>query len=497
MGSLSSGRRVFFAAAFTLTLAAGTAAMSGAATATTQGGPARAALPTAVEAGHPLMALTDGTWLLKENLTDGAATSTFAYGNPGDYPVTGDWNGDGTHTVGVVRGYSWFLRNTNTTGIADISFDYGNPGDQPIAGDWNGDGKATAGVVRGYTWYLRNTNTTGIADVSFGYGNPTDTVIVGDWDGNGTVTPGVVRNGLFYLRNSNTTGVANTTFAYGNPGDQVVIGDWDGNGTYTPGVVRPDLVNGGQTWYLRNSNTTGVADVVFNFKGTGAPLSTSAGYVHNRGGGALRSQFVGRQITVLPTSSKVVGLTFDEGANADGVSKILTTLQNNGVPATFFMTGAWARSFPQFAASIGLRYPVGNHTNTHANLTTLTDAQIRAQILGGATAVQSATRYDTHPMFRFPFGASNAHTLSVVNSLGYASINWTVDTLGWQGTSGGQSTATVRGRVLANLRPGEIILMHVGSNPTDHSTLDADALQGVINDLKAEGYGFVVVPSFL
>src|SRR4051794_4654145 len=83
--------------------------------------------------------------------------------------------------------------------------------------------------------------------------------IAGDWDGNSTDTPGVVRGNTWFLRNSNTSGAADATFTYGDPSDLFVLGDWDGNGTDTPGVVR------GNTWYLRNSNTSGAADVTLSF----------------------------------------------------------------------------------------------------------------------------------------------------------------------------------------------------------------------------------------
>jgi peptidoglycan/xylan/chitin deacetylase (PgdA/CDA1 family) len=56
---------------------------------------------------------------------------------------------------------------------------------------------------------------------------------------------------------------------------------------------------------------------------------------------------------------------------------------------------------------------------------------------------------------------------------------------------------TVVSRVLANLRPGEIVLMHCGSNPNDHSTLDADALPTVIRDLRSRGYSFVTLDAML
>lgn len=48
-------------------------------------------------------------------------------------------------------------------------------------------------------------------------------------------------------------------------------------------------------------------------------------------------------------------------------------------------------------------------------------------------------------------------------------------------------------RVLAALRPGEVVLMHVGSNPDDHTTFDADDLPQVITELRARGYSFVTL----
>ena len=83
--------------------------------------------------------------------------------------------------------------------------------------------------------------------------------MVGDWDGNGTVTPGIVRGTTWYLRNANSGGAANIAFAYGRSTDRPVVGDWDGNGTVTPGIVR------GTTWFLRKPNTGGPADISLTY----------------------------------------------------------------------------------------------------------------------------------------------------------------------------------------------------------------------------------------
>jgi peptidoglycan/xylan/chitin deacetylase (PgdA/CDA1 family) len=48
-------------------------------------------------------------------------------------------------------------------------------------------------------------------------------------------------------------------------------------------------------------------------------------------------------------------------------------------------------------------------------------------------------------------------------------------------------------RVLAGLQPGEIVLMHVGSHPTDGSMLDAAALPRIVDAIRARGYTFVTL----
>lgn len=204
-------------------------------------------------------------------------------------------------------------------------------------------------------------------------------------------------------------------------------------------------------------------------------------------------RLAGTDWTRIPTSSRVVALTFDAGANAAGVASIVRTLEDQRVPGTFFLTGSWVRTFPQQAREIASRYPVGNHTLSHPMLTKLSDVQVRAQVSQAESAIVDVTGRTARPLFRFPYGDADARVLRDVNELGYVAVRWTVDTLGWKGTSGGMTAAAVRGRVLRGARPGMIVLMHVGSHPQDRTTLDADALPEVITQLRARGYTFVTL----
>lgn len=204
---------------------------------------------------------SNGYLFLKNQNSTGYAEIGLNYGIPGDYPVVGDWNGDGKATIGVYRNGTFYLRNSNTVGYADVTFPFGQSGDQPVAGDWNGDGTDTIGVYRSsnFTFYLRNTNSSGPPDMTFQLGMPGDVGIAGDWNNDGIDTTGVFRpsNGYIFLKNQNTTGTADTSLNYGIPGDKPVTGDWNGDGTDTIGVYRNN------NFYLRNTNTPGGADVVF------------------------------------------------------------------------------------------------------------------------------------------------------------------------------------------------------------------------------------------
>jgi hypothetical protein len=229
----------------------------------------------------------DAFWHLRSSLDAGPDTVQFIYGRMGDRPLMGDWDGNATATAGVVRRapdgvhLRWLLRNTNSGGAAQIAFLYGLAGDPaipayydfPIVGDWDGNGTDTAGVVRvqpqRLTFLLRNSNTSGSAQISFSYGR-FGTPVVGDWDGNGIDTPGVVRddgldpgNEQWLLRNSNTGGRADISFVYGRGGDFPIRGDWNGDGKDTAGVVRFVPAGLQSQWLLRNSNTSGPADVNF------------------------------------------------------------------------------------------------------------------------------------------------------------------------------------------------------------------------------------------
>jgi hypothetical protein len=211
---------------------------------------------------------SQGRWHLYD--ANGVEVTSFFYGNPGDVPFMGDWDGDGIETPGLYRQSDGFayIRNTNTQGNANISFFFGNPGDIPIAGDFNGDGFDTLSIYRpaNQTFYIINQlgkdgGGLGAAEFSYVFGNPGDKPFVGDFDGDGVETVGLHREstGLVYYRNEHSQGNAQNQFLFGNPGDRLIAGDWTGDSVYTPALFRPAST----TMYFKYANTQGNADNEF------------------------------------------------------------------------------------------------------------------------------------------------------------------------------------------------------------------------------------------
>ncbi|MFQ5523988.1 MAG: M15 family metallopeptidase [Acidimicrobiia bacterium] len=169
---------------------------------------------------------SDGYVYLRNSNTQGVADIRFYFGNPGDIPLAGDFDGDGCDTVSIYRpseGRFYIINKLgsgdNGLGAAEFSFLFGDLGDKPFVGDFDGDGLDEVGLHRESTGrvYFRLTLTTGVADLDFIFGNPGDLLVAGDWNGDGIDTPAIFRpsDGNWYLRLSNSSGVADHVIPFG------------------------------------------------------------------------------------------------------------------------------------------------------------------------------------------------------------------------------------------------------------------------------------------
>jgi hypothetical protein len=181
---------------------------------------------------------SDAFAYLRNSNSEGIADIRFFFGNPDDLPLAGDFDGDGCDTLSLYRPSSqqFFIindlgENEGGLGAADFSFLFGNPGDKPVVGDWDGDGIDEVGLHRESTgfFYWRNTLDTGIASGEIFFGDPGDRFVAGDW---GVVdshyTPAVFRpsTATFFFRHTLTQGVADSQFGFGQSGWLPVAGEF-------------------------------------------------------------------------------------------------------------------------------------------------------------------------------------------------------------------------------------------------------------------------------
>lgn len=131
------------------------------------------------------------TFYLNDTNTNGEATYSFGFGPPNGYPIAGDWNGDGVDTIGVflpsVDGdlSSFLLRNTLDPGDPDVTFAVATtPTALPIAGDWDANGTVTVGWFDPptATFHLLETNAELSAERVFSFGSSTNALpVAGKW----------------------------------------------------------------------------------------------------------------------------------------------------------------------------------------------------------------------------------------------------------------------------------------------------------------------------
>lgn len=267
----SGGRRVATAAAVALLLLVATVVTSASASAAAISPPVAKpapAMPAALAdaaATVPISApayFTPSVVRVRTRAGDGPTETVLPIALPGGTtPLWGDWWGRGVETPAYFKQGSWAFYDTVVgPAIKPVALvTYGQKGDRPVAGDWDGDGRTDIGVQRGTGWFL----TTGLQLGGRGGTNPASTdrftfglvggvPLAGDFDGDGVSGVASYRLGTWRYREVDAGEQTELHFAVpGRRGarasDEPVVGDWNGDGVDQIGLVR------GATWRLRST----------------------------------------------------------------------------------------------------------------------------------------------------------------------------------------------------------------------------------------------------
>jgi peptidoglycan/xylan/chitin deacetylase (PgdA/CDA1 family) len=220
-------------------------------------------------------------------------------------------------------------------------------------------------------------------------------------------------------------------------------------------------------------------------------VSVLGGAVH--GAFHRNSPFFGRALGKIESDRKVVALTFDDGPNPKATPRILDTLREKGVLATFFILGSHAERWPELVRRIAHEgHQLGNHGYFHRKLQFKSPFYVSRDIRLGIRAIKRAgapaPRY-----FRAPHGFRSPWTTPIASSYGERTVGWSLGV--WDSDRPGVDEI-VR-RTLEGVSPGSIVLLHDGDgyNPDGDRMQTAAALPRIIDRLKDEGYEFKTLPT--
>lgn len=185
----------------------------------------------------------------------------------------------------------------------------------------------------------------------------------------------------------------------------------------------------------------------------------------------------------IEDQQKLISLGINCAWGSSDMPALLDALDDAGVKATFFFVGSFVDRYPDVVEEIYERgHELANHSDTHADLTTLDAAGIEAEIEGCSDKIEAITG-ERPTLFRCPSGAYNNLAVDTARDLGYEVIQWSVDSLDWKSLT----LPEMEERILPNLTYGDILLFHSGTDYT------AAALPTLIDEIEAMGYSFVTV----
>lgn len=192
-------------------------------------------------------------------------------------------------------------------------------------------------------------------------------------------------------------------------------------------------------------------------------------------------------ISRVPTTQRLVALTFDDGPHPDFTPRALETLANYDALATWFVLGSLVQKYPGLLTRIdSAGHEIGTHSYEHVDLTSLNRSQVYIQLSRAKETINSQISM-FWPCFRPTYGAYNDMVLGVAESLGFLyNVLWSVDPRDYNA-----SADQVVKRVLSAVSPGVIVILHEVTGAT------TTALPAILSGLKDMSYSIVALSELL
>ncbi|MEM7513968.1 MAG: polysaccharide deacetylase family protein, partial [Bacteroidota bacterium] len=188
-------------------------------------------------------------------------------------------------------------------------------------------------------------------------------------------------------------------------------------------------------------------------------------------------------------------LTFDDGPNPEATPELLDVLDSLGIKATFFINGKHAVLYPDVLRETAQRgHEIGNHAWTHQALYHFSE-DIPFEEIKETNKLIAEITGTTPTLFRPPYLVQGIGVKKSLPKFSLLSIGARVHGSDWED----QNPGTIADKVLASMKPGEIIVLHDGDGDAQEGEIQksrmgtVEAVQIIGKRLLEEGYQFVTI----
>lgn len=202
-------------------------------------------------------------------------------------------------------------------------------------------------------------------------------------------------------------------------------------------------------------------------------------------------QFFGNLYSRIETSEKVIALTFDDGPTVN-TDMILEILDNLNVKATFYVTGIdLEKNMDEGKKIVNSGHELGNHTYSHERMVLKSLNFVRQEIEKTDSLIKEAG-YQGEITFRPPFGKKLIFLPYYLKRYNRKTIMWDIEPESYLDVA--NSSENITNHVLANVKPGSIILLHIMFDSRFESL---KSIEGIVTGLRQKGYTFKTVSELL
>jgi len=233
--------------------------------------------------------------------------------------------------------------------------------------------------------------------------------------------------------------------------------------------------------------------------------STAAGAAAVIGASLLaRGMFSPRSSLLIPTVWRGpvilggpgrIALTFDDGPWPGSTEPILEILQSAGARATFFVIGRYALSHPDLIRRIqGEGHLIGNHTFDHHRTGLFRGSRYWTEQIARTDDAAGSITGEAPLLFRPPMGFKSPTQARAVRRQGHTVVAWS--RRGWDGVT---TRAEEIVRAVANVKSGDIVLLHDGRDPASTRQIGAtaEALPAILRTVREAGLAAVRVDDMI